>query len=198
MRGMRPSVARSLSMSEHQMPLLITIRGRFDICGPASTGRVQPHGPKIPVGHELDRLFRDGRWFTVFSRIPKLTLTQPMLEPHQGRNDRHDLSHRASKNVLAVVVPTIQNQSDGQKEGIDDTTLNRIPDQPPIKSVQPAVSDKLGRIVGLFNPPHDEPGDDEVGDERDGEEGWGDRFDFQGEGRLTGGEFGEFPDRHRD
>lgn len=220
--GIKPGVARSLSMSEHQIPLLITARARLDIGGLASAGRVQTRGPKVPVGHELDRLFGDGRWFTVFSRVPELTLTEPMLEPHQGWDDGHDLSHRTSKlrhtggkdgqinnkprrlsrrgpyDVLAVVVPTIQNQSDGQKKGIDGTTLDRVPNQPPIKGVHPAVCNKLGRIVGLFDPPDDETGDDKVGGQRHGEEGWGDRFYFQGEGGLTGDEFGEFPDRHPD
>ena len=95
--GIKPGVARSLSMSEHQIPLLITVRARLDIGGLASAGRVQTRGPKVPVGHELDRLFGDGRWFTVFSRVPELTLTEPMLEPHQGWDDGHDLSHRTSK-----------------------------------------------------------------------------------------------------
>ena len=79
--------------------------------------------------------------------------------------------------VLAVVVPTIQNQSDHQDERIDNAALDRVHDHSSIESVQSAVRSDLCRALGLSDPPDEESGDDDVSHERDREEGWRDVFD---------------------
>ena len=48
-------------------------------------------------------------------------------------------SGTGTHDVLAVVMQTIQDQSDHQKERIEDTTLDCVPDQSSIKGVEPMV-----------------------------------------------------------
>lgn len=74
---------------------------------------------------------------------------------------------RGAHDILAVIIPTIQDQSDGQKEGVQSATLDRVPDHTLIENVELAVCDEFARVLGLSYPPYDETGDDEVGDERD-------------------------------
>ena len=93
---------------------------------------------------------------------------------------------------------TIQDQSDQQKERIDNAALDRVSDDSSIESVHFTVRGEYCRVLGLFDPPDEETGDDEVGHEGDGEQGRSDVLDSCGEGGLTGSEVGEFPDRHRD
>jgi len=106
-------------------------------------------------------------------------------------------SGTGTHDVLAVVVQTIQDQSDQQKERIEDTTLDCVPDQSSIEGVEPMVRSKLGRILGLFDSPNDESGDDDVRHERDGKQGGSDVLDSGDEGGLAGRKVREFPDRHR-
>ena len=113
-----------------------------------------------------------------------------------GRSD--ESSGMDTYDVLAIVLQTIQDQGDQQKERIDNTALDGVPDHSSIETVQPMVRSELCRVLGLFHPPDDETSDNEVGHERDGEQGWSDVLNSRGEGRLTGGKVGEFPDRHRD
>lgn len=140
-----------------------------------------------------------------------------MLEPHQRRDDRHDLGHRARKlqekepsqdpsergwggahDILAVIIPTIENQSDRQKEGVQSTTLDRVPNHSLIERIELGVRDELAGVLSLLYPPYYKASDDQVGRERDREQGRSDGFDFEGEGGLTRDEIGEFPDRHGD
>jgi len=95
-------------------------------------------------------------------------------------------------------VSAIQDQSDEQEEGIDDATLDRVPDHTSIESLQPTVRGEPRRVLGLFDPPDEETGDDEVGHEGHSEQGRSDVLDSCGEGGLAGSEVGEFPDRHCD
>ena len=101
-------------------------------------------------------------------------------------------------NILAVVVPTIQDQSDHQDERIYNATLDRVHDHASVEGIQPVVRSDLCRALGLSDPPDEEAGDDDVGHEGYGEEGGRDVLDSGDEGGLAGGELGEFPDRHRD
>jgi len=113
------------------------------------------------------------------------------------RRSSDESSGMGTHDVLAVVAQTIQDQSDHQKERIEDTALDCVPDQLAIEGVEPMIRSELCRVLSLFDPPDDESGDDDVGDERDGEQGWSDVLDSGDEGGLTGCKVGEFPDRHR-
>lgn len=95
---------------------------------------------------------------------------------------------------MAVIVATIENESDGQKEGIESATLDRVPDDSSIESVELVVRYELARIVSLFYPPYDKTGNNEVGDERYGEQGGCDGFNFRSEGGLTRDKVGKLPD----
>ena len=106
-------------------------------------------------------------------------------------------SGTGTHDVLAVVMQTIQDQSDHQKERIEDTTLDCVPDQSSIKGVEPMVRSELCRVLGLFDSPDDESGDDDVCHERDGEQGGSNVLDSGDESGLAGRKVGEFPDRHR-
>jgi len=64
--------------------------------------------------------------------------------------------------VLAIVVPTIQNQGDHQDERVQNATLDRVPDHASIESVHLMVRRDLCVVLGLFDPPDDETGDDDV------------------------------------
>jgi len=155
----------------------LTTRSRLDIGRIPSADGVQVRGSKVLVRSELYSLLRD-RGCRVFSDGTDRALPEPVLEPHEGRNNGYDLGHRASKDVLAVIIPTIQDQSDGQKERVQGATLDRVPDDSPIESVELGVRDELARILGLSYPPYEEAGDDDVSDERDREQGWRDGFDL--------------------
>jgi len=109
----------------------------------------------------------------------------------------NESSGTGTHDVLAVVTQTIQDQSDHQKEWIEDTALDCVPDKSSIEGVEPMVRGELCRVLGLFDPPDDESGNDDVCHERDGEQGGSDVLDSGDEGGLTERKVGEFPDRHR-
>lgn len=69
--------------------------------------------------------------------------------------------------VLTVVASAIQNQCDRQKERIESTTLDRVPDQALIESGELVVRNKVARSLRLLYPPYQEAGDYEVSDEWD-------------------------------
>ena len=111
-----------------------------------------------------------------------------------GRSPPPEQTH----DILAVILQAVQNQSSQQKDRIQNATLDRIPDHTPVEGVHAMVRGELCAVLSLFDSPDDETGDDDVGNEWDGEEGWSDGDDSRGEGRLAGGEVGEFPDGHAD
>lgn len=55
--------------------------------------------------------------------------------------------------VLAIIFPTIQDQSDHENERIQNTALNRVPDHTAIEGVQPMVRSEPRSVLSLLNPP---------------------------------------------
>ena len=116
----------------------------------------------------------------------------------QVEEDRCDDHLEWTYNVLAIVMLAVQNQGDHQNEGIQSTTLDRVPDQASIESIQLVIRSELCGFLGLPNSPDNKTGDDDVGHERDGEESWGNIGYPRDEGGLTRRQVGKFPDRNRD
>ena len=91
-----PSMENILRV-QRRAPLFSTINPGLEIRRRLCDVRVHFSALDVGVRAELDGLLGDGAIHRFVLPVPERALTEAVLEPHQRRDDRYDLSHRTGK-----------------------------------------------------------------------------------------------------